>query len=95
MTRFYLPFVGLLHMVLMPLAILGDLVLTATCRFLDLLMPFDHVVTINGPAPRPTREVRFLQTGVHRMAQPKLMRVSDDDDGSDDGSDEVRQHLNC
>lgn len=94
MKRSYLPFVGFLHMVLMPLAILGDLVLTAIERFLGLLMPFDLVVTINGQVLRPTREVRFLQTGVHRMAQPKLMRVSDDDD-DDDGSDEIRQHLNC
>jgi hypothetical protein len=52
---------------------------------MDWLMPARADFAMpTGHALRPTREVQYLKTGLHRLAQPFLMRAGDPEDGGDD-----------
>ncbi|QXN72691.1 hypothetical protein RCZAHN_82 [Rhodobacter phage RcZahn] len=96
MKRLFFSFVGLLATafafltpILQPVAALGDRFMTLTLNFLDDLVPFAAVAGPVGMHPlAATREVQYLQNGLHRLAQPVSMRVGDPEDpDDDDGSD--------
>lgn len=67
-----------------PLARTGDRFLTFGLNFLDDMVPFAAVAGVPGAVLRPSRDVTYLTRGLHRMAQPILMRAGDDpEDGHD------------
>lgn len=89
---------GALRLFLLPFAILIDLCLTAAVTFLDFLTVPAGVVTSDGMVLRPTREVRFLQNGVHRLGQPEDDDDDEDDEDEDDGQpgeDDSIRCMNC
>lgn len=83
-------------------AALGDRLLTFGLTFLDRLLPFQPALAGASHPLRPTRDVTFLTTGLHRLAQARSLRFAgkdmmradggDDDDDDDDGGDPAMQN---
>jgi hypothetical protein len=92
----------LLSYLLAPLAMfaaLGDSLTSAVLNILDFLIPLPDVAFAGDVPLRTTREVTYLRTGVHRLAQ-KALCLTDDDDDDDDGEGldnglAGRPRLNC
>lgn len=78
--------------ILEPLARVGDRFLTLGLNFLDDFLPFAAVAGHSDMALRPSRDVTFLTSGLHRLAQPMKMRAGDDPDDEDD-DDEIDNGL--
>lgn len=80
--------------VLKPLALVGDWALTRIVLALDFLIPSQALALDNGHAFRPSRDVTFLTTGFHRLAQSRTMLGDpDDEDGQGDGGDEIAEDI--
>lgn len=88
--RTFLNFVGIalathLHAVLRPLASAADYALTRITLFFDMLTPAPMQLAYDHPM-RATREVTYMTTGLHRLAQPRT-RLGDPDDEDGEGGD--------
>ena len=73
--------------ILEPAARFGDRVINFGLTVFDHMLPFTEMSTAGYHPAMPTREVTYLTTGLHRMAQPVSMRGPNDDD--EDGTDEI------
>lgn len=100
MTRIPI-FSTLILYLLAPLAMIGDTLISAVLTLLDFLIPMPDVAFAGDMPMRTTREVTYLRTGVHRLAQSANMvgpEDGDDDEGDgdlDNGLDDRRSRLNC
>ena len=65
--------------ILDPLARIGDRFLTLGLSFLDRISPFMEMAHAGLHPVMPTRDVTYLTTGLHRLAQPVSMRGPNDD----------------
>lgn len=106
MRTLFRPFAGLLAATIVYLtptltffAALGDRALTIGLRFLDSAFP---VAAMAGHPAHPlvaTREVTYLTTGLHRLAQKRCcLGDPEDDDEDDDAISNVlgrSPRLNC
>lgn len=85
--------------ILTPVAAVLDRVLTFGLNFLDRLTPMAAMAGPSAPMC-PTRDVTFLTTGLHRLAQKRscLGDPEDDDEGDDEidnGLARSGDRLNC
>lgn len=95
MTRpLFRPFVSLLAAtfvfltpILLPLAALGDRILTFGLTVFDTMFPLAEVAGHPGVLLRTTRDVTCLTTGLHRLAQKRSCLGDPDDEDEDDEID--------
>lgn len=103
LRRLFLPFAGLMaatYTLLDFCARTGDRLLTSALFFFDNLFP---MAALAGPSPHsmaPTRDVTFLASGLHRLAQRRscISDPEDDDEGDDEidnGLTRTGTRLNC
>lgn len=89
--RTFMNFVGIalathLHAMLRPLASAADYTLTRITLFFDMLTPAPMIMAGIGHPVRATRDVSYMTTGLHRLAQPRT-RLGDPDDEDGEGGD--------